>query len=297
MRLWTPNHWPAWLGIGIVWLLVRLPQPMLMRLGASLGAVLGRVLGSRRRVAAVNLALCFPELTEAEREVLLQRSFRSLGVGVFEFARAWWGSIERIQQHSRIDGLEHLQAALAQGRGVLLLSGHFMTLELAGRLLTRHVPVSGMYRPHDSPALEWAVQRGRAGYAEYMFSHDALRPALRHLRAGGVLWYAPDQDYRRGDSVYVPFFGVPAATITATHQMARISGALVVPFFHRRNANGGLDLRIEAALPDFPGTDPVADTARVNGLIERMVREAPDEYLWAHKRFKNRPAGAPDPYR
>ena len=134
--------------------------------------------------------------------------------------------------------------------------------------------------------------RARLRYADAMFAKDDLRATVKYLRRGGTLWYAPDQDMRGKDSVFVPFFGVPAATITATHHLARLSGAAVIPFFHKRNADGGgYTLRLEAPLADFPSSDVVADTARVNAVIERMVREAPEQYLWVHKRFKSRPPG------
>jgi Kdo2-lipid IVA lauroyltransferase/acyltransferase len=255
-----------------------------------LGWVLKHALRGRRRVAERNLALCLPELGAPARQHLLDDSFRDLGIGVFEFLRAWWGKVDRQRADVDIEGIGILRELRAQGRGVIMISGHFMTLELCGRLLCDHVPVSGMYRAHDSAAMEWAVLRGRMRYATAMFRREELRPAIRHLKQGGILWYAPDQDMRGKDSVFAPFFGQPAASITATHQLARLSNAAVVPFFHRREGDRYL-LRIGPAMADFPSADPVTDTARVNALIEAMVREAPSQYLWIHKRFKRRPEG------
>jgi KDO2-lipid IV(A) lauroyltransferase len=130
-----------------------------------------------------------------------------------------------------------------------------------------------------------------------MFRKEDLRRTVRCMKAGGTIWYAPDQDMRGKDVVFAPFFGIPAATITATHHLARLSGAKVIPFFHRRLDGGGYAIRLEAALDDFPGGDVEQDTARVNAVIERMVREAPTQYLWMHKRFKTRPPGEADVYR
>lgn len=191
---------------------------------------------------------------------------------------------------ARIEGLEILQRLQAEGRGVLLVSGHFMTLELCGRLLCDHVPLAGMYRKHRSPVMEWAVLRGRLRYASAMFGNGDTRAAIRHLKRGGVLWYAPDQDMRGKDTVFAPFFGIPAATITATHQFARMTGCAVVPFFHRRE---GADyvLQVGQPLSPFPTDDAVADTAAVNAAIEAMVRQAPSQYLWLHRRFKRQPDG------
>jgi len=290
-----PRTWPTWLGVGAGWLLAQLPWSLQKRLGAALGWLLQRAMPARARVARRNLELCLPTLDAAARERLLDENFRDLGIGLFEFQRAWWGRLGHFHTSAQIDGIDVLQRLREQGRGIILVSGHFMTLEMCGRLLCRHVPLAGMYRKHATAAMEWAVLRGRLRYACAMFRKDELRPAIRHLKQGGILWYAPDQDMRGKEAVFAPFFGVPAASITATHQLARLSGAAVVPFFHRRDGDRYV-LRVGEPLAGFPSTDPVADTARVNAAIEAMVREAPSQYLWVHKRFKRRPDGEPALY-
>ena len=284
-----PRHWPAWVGIGIAALLARLPWSLQRVLGRGIGRLLMVLFGSRRRVAARNLALCFPELDADAQAALLRRSFEELGIGLFEFARAWWGSVEPMRGKVTVEGLEHLQAARAGGRGVIIISGHFVTLELAARLMCDHAPLAGMYRPHDGAAMEWAVLRGRLRYASAMFTREELRPALRHLKQGGLLWFAPDQDTRRGDSVFVPFFGRPAYSLTSTHQLARLSGAAVLGFAHVRHDDGSYTLRLTPAFEDFPSADATADTARVMAAIETMIRAAPTQYLWIHRRFKRQP--------
>ncbi|HJW45058.1 MAG TPA: LpxL/LpxP family Kdo(2)-lipid IV(A) lauroyl/palmitoleoyl acyltransferase [Lysobacter sp.] len=289
------RHWPMWLAFGLMWAAAQLPWPLQRALGRVVGWLALHLVADRRRAARTNIALCFPELDEAQRETLLREHFRDLGIGLFEFARAWWGSITPMRRTVRIEGLEQLQALQAQKRGVLMVSGHFMTLELCGRLMCDHIPLSGMYRPLRSPVLEWAVKRGRLRYASAMYRNEELRPAMRHLKQGGFLWYAPDQDMRGKDTVFAPFFGVPAATITATHQFARLSGCAVVPFFHRREGANYV-LRVGAALPDFPSDNATVDSARVNASIEAMVREAPSQYLWIHRRFKRRPEGMASAY-
>lgn len=291
----APRHWPAWLGIGVMALLARLPWPLQRALGRGLGAVLRHALHERRAIAARNLELCFPELDGAARDGLLREHFAALGTGVFEFARAWWGSVEPLRRGLRIEGLEHMQAARAGGRGVIVISGHFTTLEVCGRLLCNDVPLAGMYRPHAEAAMEWAVKRGRLRYAAAMFTKQELRPAVKHLKQGGLLWYAPDQDPSRGDSVYVPFFGRPAHSLTSTHQLARLSGAAVVAFQHLRRDDGGYTLRLLPAFDAFPSQDASADTARVMAVIEAMARAAPAQYLWIHRRFKRQPDGS-SPY-
>lgn len=271
--------------------LARLPWSWQRALGRGLGLLLRAALRDRRAIAARNLDLCFPALDDDARAALLREHFAALGTGLFEFARAWWGSVAPLRRGLVLEGLEHLQAARAGGRGVIVVSGHFTTLEVCGRLLCDHVPLAGMYRPHAEPAMEWAVKRGRLRYAAAMFGKHELRPAVKHLKQGGLLWYAPDQDPSRGDSVYVPFFGRPAHSLTSTHQLARLSGAAVVAFQHLRRADGGYTLRLSPAFADFPSADPAADTARVMAAIEAMAREAPAQYLWIHRRFKRQPDG------
>ena len=286
----SPRHWPAWLGVGLCMALARLPWGIQRGLGACVGWLALRLSHSRREAARTNLALCLPELDDVQRDALLHANFRDVGIGLFEFARAWWGSATPMRRTARIEGLDILHGLQAEGRGVLLVSGHFMTLELCGRLLCDHVPLAGMYRRHRSPVMEWAVMRGRLRYASAMFGNGDTRAAIRHLKRGGFLWYAPDQDMRGKDTVFAPFFGIPAATITATHQFARLTGCAVVPFFHRREGADYI-LRIGQPLAPFPTDDVVADTTRVNASIEAMVRAAPTQYLWLHRRFKRQPDG------
>ncbi|MFN7136189.1 MAG: LpxL/LpxP family Kdo(2)-lipid IV(A) lauroyl/palmitoleoyl acyltransferase [Thermomonas sp.] len=287
----SPRLWPQWLGVGLMVAAARLPWPLQRRLGAAIGWLTLRLARSRREAARTNLALCLPELDPAAREALLRANFRDVGIGLFEFARAWWGEVAPMRASVRIEGLEILQRLQAEGRGILLVSGHFMTLELCGRLLCDHVPLAGMYRKHRGVVMEWAVLRGRLRYASAMFANRDTRGALRHLKGGGILWYAPDQDMRGKDTVFAPFFGIPAATITATHQFARLTGCAVVPFFHRREGDRYL-LRVGEPLAPFPTADAVADSAAVNAAIEAMVRQAPSQYLWLHRRFKRQPDGA-----
>lgn len=289
----SPRHWPAWAGIGAMALLARLPWPVQRVLGRALGACLRWLLADRRRIAARNLELCFPELDDAARARLLRDHFAALGIGVFEFARAWWGSVAPLRRGIEVEGLEHMEAARAGGRGVIVVSGHFTTLEVCGRLMCDHVPLAGMYRPHKQAAMEWAVRRGRARYAAAMFPKQDVRGAVRHLKRGGLLWYAPDQDPSRGEAVYVPFFGRPAHSLTSTHQLARMSGAAVMLFQHARRDDGGYTLRLSPMLEGFPSKDAIADTARVMAGIETMARAAPAQYLWIHRRFKRQPDGVP----
>jgi len=294
--LLAPRRWPAWLGVGAIWLIARLPYPALLWLGRGLGALIRQVPSRRRRVAQANIALCFPELDAKAQAALVDAHLTDIGLMLVEFALGWMGSDRAIASIPvRVDGLEHLEAARTHGQGVLLVGGHFSHLELCARLISRRIPIAGMYRRMDSAVFEWVVLRARLHYAAAMFEKDDIRGTVKYLRGGGTVWYAPDQDMRSKDSVFVPFFGVPAATITATHHLARMGQARVIPFFHQRLPGGGYAMRLGAPLP-MDG-DAAVDTARVNASIEAMVRAAPAQYLWVHKRFKTRPPGQPEVYR
>lgn len=289
----SPRHWPTWFGIGAIALLARLPWALQRTLGHALGGLLRHALGKRRRIAERNLALCFPQLDERSRNDLLRRHFAALGIAIFEFGRAWWGSVAPQRRGLIVEGLAHLDAARANGDGVIVVSGHFTTLEICARLACDSVPLAGMYRRYPQPAMEWAVLRGRSRYAAGMFAKDDVRGVVKHLKRGGLLWYAPDQDPSKGDSVFVPFFNQPAKSLTSTHQLARLSGAAVVMFQHIRRDDGGYTLRFWPALEHFPSDNAGADTARVIAAIEAMARDAPEQYLWIHRRFKRRPDGVP----
>jgi len=293
MKLFLPHYWPLWAGWGILWTLAQLPYRWLIKLGDMLGKSMRFFLPkSRQAVVRRNLEICFRDLLPDERQILVKKNLHDAGLMIVESALACFSTKKNIRNVPfELSGLEILEDARASGRGVILLAGHFSHLELAGRLLTQHIPVAGMYRPYENMAAEWIIKHSRLRYADAMFARHEVRSAVKYLKAGGIIWYAPDQEMRARDSVFAPFFGVPVATITATHHLARLSGATVVPFFHKRRKDGSYTLRLEEALANFPSQDVVADTTRINAVIERMVCEAPEQYLWLHKRFKSRPEG------
>lgn len=273
--------------------------PPRWRAGAArlLGAAWRRASARRRRIAAANLAYCFPGLTGSERARLLEEHFRSLGFGLIEVALAWYADPAALREVVRVDGREHLEAALAAGRGALLLSGHFTTLEIGAARLGLDAPVDGVYRPHADPSMERASRDGRQRFGGLLLDRADVRGMLRRLRDNRAVWYAPDQDPGPRHGVFAPFFGRPAATLTATARLARASGAPVLPFrVERRDAGRAWRVVIEPALADFPGGDEIGDAVRINEVIERWAREAPEQYLWVHRRFKTRPPGEPDLY-
>lgn len=277
---------------------VALPYRWQLRLGSALGRLLYLALPSRRRIARINLRLAFPELSEREREHRVRRVFRSAGISVFESGLSWWGSRQRLEPLAHLTGMEHLQAAIRRGRGVILLSAHMTSLEIGGRLLSFHQPFQVMYKRQRNPLFEVVLKRARERHYRRAVQRHDVRGMIRGLKDNMVCWYAPDQDFGRRNSVFVPFFGVPTATVTATSRFAALTGAAVVPFFPRRREDGsGYDLILLPALEGFPSGDELEDTARISRLIEEQVRGAPDQYLWLHRRFRTRPKGEKGLYR
>ena len=286
-----------WLVIGCVRLLTRLPLRRQHAIGRVLGRAFYRLGRERRAIARINLELCFPERSAEQREQWVREHFEATGIGAMETATAWWGREEQLAGHYTIHGLEHLDRALEGGRGVLLMSAHFTTLELAARFLNLHRPFAAMYRPSERPLIDYLFRSNRNRHTKGgAIARDDVKTLLRTLRGNMPVWYAPDQARRGRHSELVPFFGVPASTQTATHRIARISKAPVLPFFACRRDDGHYVLTIHPPLEDFPTDDPFADTTRVNRIIEQAVMEAPAQYFWTHKRFKKR-AGLPDPYK
>jgi len=282
--------------IGALYLLAWLPWPVARRLGAATGAVFQRLLPGRRRVTAINLAWCFPDRSEGWRRRVQRDTFRSTGVMFAEIARAWCRAQSDALPPHRIEGLEHVLEAQRAGRPVLLVTGHFTCMDLTGRMIAERVPVAGVYRPLRNRWLEHWQNRCRARYVVAMISKRDPRGILRHLRGGGILWYAPDQDVGPARSRFVPFFDRPTATAVATWRLARQTGAAVVPMWPSREVDGSYTVRIDPALPGSEDDTPDRLLATFNAGIEAAVRQAPEQYFWLHRRFKTPPPGSRSPY-
>jgi KDO2-lipid IV(A) lauroyltransferase len=275
-------------------LIARLPWRAALRAGDVLGMAFYHLAPKRRGVAARNLELCFPDLGGSARKQLLRDNFRFLGRGLAETALAWYGddAVDRVPLE--LVGVENLNAAQAGGRPVILLSGHFMCVEIVARLAGPQIHAAVIYKPlSKKPLLDAAMYRGRARNLGGVLARDDIRGIVRTLKAGTPVWYAGDQDYGRRHSVFAPFFGIPAATITALTRLTRMSNARVVPlFFEALPGSRGYRLTFHPALEDFPTGDAVEDAARMNQVVEAAVRRNPAQYLWIHRRFKRRPEGA-----
>jgi len=297
LRLLAPRYWLTWFGLGLLRVLEPLPMPLLQWFGKWLGRV-ARVLPlSFVRIARRNLELCMPELSKAERERLLTQHFESVGIALFETAVAWWATAKRIDPFFDVGGTEHLHAALARGKGAILLSAHFTTLEMSGRaLLQLNLPLNIMYRPTKNEVMERFLARNRAHHCRRAIRRDDVRTLITALKANEPVWYAPDQAYRNKGAQMVPFFGIPCASNTATSRLAKMSGAAVLPYFPERLPNGKYRMHILPALENFPSNDAVADTTRFHHLIEAHIRKVPAQYLWIHRRFKGLGEDYPDYY-
>lgn len=293
----SPRYWLTWLGLGLLRLLIVLPLSWQRAIGRAAGLAVMALAPRRRQIAETNIRLALPELTEAERRRLVREHFAAAGIGVLEGGLAWWGSEKRLRPLADIEGLEHLQAALAAGRGVMVVGGHFTCLEMAGRLMAPLVPVHVLYRVHENPVFEYMLRRNRQRCYRGAIAREDMRGMLRVLRKGEIVWYAPDQNFgHKPHSVFAPFFGIPAATTTSTHRLAKVSGAAVVPVFFHRTAEGRYKIILLPALENFPTEDATADTTLINSLLERYVRMAPEQYFWMHRRYKDRPPGEPGLY-
>ncbi|MBS4097533.1 MAG: lipid A biosynthesis acyltransferase [Sulfuricella sp.] len=287
----------AYPGIFLLWLVHFLPLGALARLGQALGWLLYGLGRERRRVARINLRLCFPEMSDATRETLVRRHFQAFARSFLEYGVLWWGSRARIQRLVRIEGIEHWRAVA--GRPVIWLAPHFVGLDMGGVRLTSEFPLVSMYSRQKVALFDRLLRYGRTrfGNATLFSRQEGIRPVIRALRSGMPFYYLPDQDFGARDALFVPFFGVPAATISGLSRLCRASGAAVVPCVTRQLPGGaGYVLRFYPAWEDFPGTDIAADTRRMNAFIEEAVREMPEQYFWLHKRFKTRPAGEKNPY-
>ncbi|RYE02124.1 MAG: lipid A biosynthesis acyltransferase [Sphingobacteriales bacterium] len=265
----------------------------------SLGLAFGRVLGdlffliarSRRHITEVNIAHCFPQLTPQEQQVLVRKIMHSTGKSVVETSVALWGPERQLKDRYTISGLEHIQAAQAKGQGVLLVGCHFTTLDAAARILAFHIKYDVLYRKDPNPLLAYKLISARERFAGNAIVRTDTRQLIKNLRHGNVVWYAPDQDFGSKHSVFAPFFGVQAATVTGTARIAQLGKATVIPLAHYRDENNHYHLLVGAPLDGFPTGDDVADATRVNHVIETAIAKQPDQYLWVHRRFKTRPEG------
>ncbi|NTV11031.1 MAG: lipid A biosynthesis acyltransferase [Zoogloea sp.] len=283
----------------LLWLLHWLPLSILARVGRGLGHLLYRLVGHRRRVVQTNLRLCFPELSDEKRDALAREHFALLGRSFLERGILWFGSQERIRKMVRMEGAEHVRKLLDAGRPVLLLAPHFLGLDVGGSRLAMDFNVVTIYQPQRDKVIDrWLLHgRGRFGDQLLIARDESIRGTIKAMKAGRPFYYLPDMDHGERDSVFVPFFGVPAATLTGLSRFSKMAGATVVPAITRMLPDGeGYVLEFGEPWTDFPTGDLAADARRMNAYLEDRIRTMPPQYYWVHKRFKTRPAGQPGFY-
>ena len=272
-QLLHPRNWLTWFGLGILWLIVQLPYPLLHFIGTSAGRLSRRFLKRREHIARRNIELCFPDMSPAARETLIDQNFMSLGMGLIETGMAWFWSDERVKKWFDVEGFANLNHALSGGKGVMVVGVHFMSLELGGRAM-------GLCR------------------TKGMIDRNNLTGLVHALKSGEAVWFAPDQDYGPKGSVFAPFFSVPqAATTNGTYVLSRLSGAKMLSIsMVRKLDRRGYSLHISEVMNDYPGEDKQIAAGYINKVIEREILRAPEQYLWVHRRFKTRPLGEPSVY-
>lgn len=297
-RLLYPRHWLIWFGLGIWWLLAQLPYGFQMRMGSVLGRLMASFAKRRIAIAKRNIELCFPHLSAAEQKKLLEKNCDSLGKVFFEIGIAWFWPKKRLAKLITYEGLEHLKAAEKQSKGVVLMTVHFAHMELTAAFLNIQHSIDGTYRQHFNPVYD-LIQKNR----RERFNQDTLtierkdmRRMIKSLRRGRPVWYAPDQDYGVRHSIFLPFFGVNAACLTATSTLTQLGNAVLISVTCIRLDEGGYRLTISPPVAEFPSGDITRDTQTVVSIIEESIMLAPEQYLWVHRRFKNQPEGAPDLY-
>lgn len=293
--LWLPMYWGSWIGVFLLWALSKLPYRMMLLAGKGMGLLTMHLLKSRRHITETNIRLCFPDLDATQVSDLARASYISLGQGVLSTGLAWWASDKRLRTllHD-VTGIEYLDEAFAKERGVILLSAHFTSGDIGGyfsNLLCDH-SLTVLHRQQSSDVFESVLQKGRKRYFSSTILRANVRKMIRTLKSKAGIFYMPDQTFEREHSIFVPFMGVNALTITATSRIAKMNNCVVLPVFCFQRGDGkGFDMEFWPMLEGFPSGDDRADATRINELLAKAIRLHPEQYMWQHRRFKIRPEG------
>ena len=291
----NPKYWSTWFFLGLLSLVIMLPLRWLEVIGSTFGMLLYYVKPSRVRIAAINLKIAYPDKNDNEIQALCKENFKQLGIGVLEIGLAWW-QLKRLIKSSKINGLEHLTAALKKGNGVILLTSHFTCLEVGGHILSTKIPLEAVFKPARNKAFNYIMFKKRQEHLSQIISNGNPRKMITALKRNHVLWYAPDQNLRGKDIVFAPYFNKMATTITAASRLAKLSGASLIPYYikrHKHEETGKIiyEIFIQPKVENFPTDDLNHDAAKINSINETLVRNNPAQYLWVHQRYKTRPEG------
>ena len=285
-----PKYWPTWLGVFVLYSISWLPYKWQLALGRLIGKLLYKIGSSRKKVALRNIELCFPDMPRAEQLTMLKKNFENTGIALLETGMGWWWPNWRVKRKVKVKGLEHIKKAQEEGNGVLLLAMHYLSAEINCRGIGYTNPMVVFYRPHNNPLMEYFQFRGRGRSNKYMLGKKDVKGLLKALGDGEACVYLPDQDYGRNRSLFVPFFGVKAATTTGTLIFARKKNTKSMMIIPTRNDDGsGYTIEIMPPLENFPTEDDEQDLNRVNRELEKAISRKPEQYMWLHRRFKTRP--------
>ncbi len=290
-KFYHPRFWPTWVGVGILRLIVLLPWRWQMAIGKLIGKLLYLAVPTRRKISCINLSIAFPELSATEIEALNRKHFISMGRGLVEAALGWWGSDKQIKKLTHVEDIDYLKAALKEGP-VILLGVHFSSLEVGGRMLAQQMPLHVVYRPHQNELIEYLIALKRDKQYGKAIPKTQIRDMIKSIRAGHPAWYATDQNYRDKGSILAPFFGVDAPTNPGTSRLAKMTKATIIPSITVRllddsEPRKGYLIRASKPVKNFPSDNALEDTTRLNHILEDLIREFPDQYLWTHKRYKH----------
>ncbi|CAK7062118.1 LpxL/LpxP family Kdo(2)-lipid IV(A) lauroyl/palmitoleoyl acyltransferase [Providencia rettgeri] len=293
LKLFHPKYAVTWLGVSLLYLLVQLPYTWQVWLGAFLGKNSRYFIKRRVSIIKRNLELCFPNKSKKEIDDLVTENLKSLGIALFETGIAWFWSDTKVKKLFQVKGMSNYLDAVAKNKGVIIVGVHFMSLELGGRIMGLCFPVNAMYRPHNNKAMEYIQTRGRCRSGKGMIDRKNLRFMVQELKSGKAIWFAPDQDFGRKGTIFAPFFSVKhSSTSKGTSTLAQLSHSPTLTVTLLRNKSGvKYDLILGKEILGYPTTDALLDATTINSVLEAEIRKAPEQYLWAHRRFKTRPEG------
>lgn len=295
--LLRPKYWLQLLILLPLKLITLLPLTLQVYLGKFIGQMMYLFAKRRRKIAQINLKLCFPDYSDKQRQALLKENFEFTGLGIVEILVCWLGNIKPRLARTRIIGKQHLLDAIAADKGVILLSFHMTSLEIGSTLLAQHFYMTAMYKPSKNKLSEDLMYSGRLRHVPDIVTQDDARATIKMLKNKKILWYAIDQNYGNKARNFSPFFGIQASTVTATSKFVKLTGAKVVPFIQRRLKDAkSYELEIYPAFDNFPGESEQADATRINLFLQNYLQKHPQDYMWLHQRFRTRPPGEPPIY-
>jgi lipid A biosynthesis lauroyl/palmitoleoyl acyltransferase len=292
-----PRFWGSWLFLGILWLCVYAPRPVSRALGKGLGLLFLRFNHKRKRIAGINLKLCFAELDPCQRRQMLRQHFIRYGQSVIDLGLLVWASEKKLATLTEVVGGEAFKKLLGRQKRIILFTPHHLGMDFGGIYASHFHPTVSMMKELDNPVLNWAIWRARTRYdVQMVLRRHGLRALLKGVKSGALMYYIPDEDFGSKESVFVPFFGVQTATLDTLGRLCRMADAVAVAVFAELKDDGGYRVYLEPPLENFPGDNAREDAAKMNQALEQGLRRMPEQYMWTLRWFKTRPEGEESPY-